>query len=49
MWKGREASEVPTEILLNNGTTGETGMDGLLALTLGLNQEYLTAVREIDI
>ena len=37
------------EILLNNGNTGGTGLDGLLGLTLGITWSQLVAVRTIGI
>ena len=36
-------------ILLNNGATGGTGVDGLLGSALGINMAQLAAVREMRI
>ena len=42
---GNRDSEAQAEIRLKNGNTGETGLGGLLRLTLVLNREKLVAVR----
>ena len=46
---GNGSAEALAAIMMNNGTTGGTGIDGLLGSALGLNRAKLTEIRAMGL